>query len=165
VKLKKREDFENYFERKNEGNPGFLECPQSTYIFSRAMSNLQVSLVKKFNRKYSRRGTLMAGRFQRELITCKQRVIDIIQALNGSKQSAKYSGIWADCSMERIKGMTSRKFYAHLELEYEGGSDGFWKDIRNNLVGNFTVSKIKDSYYPISFHHRQLFKSICKYIE
>lgn len=165
VRLKEREVFEAYFESRNEDFQGLQQIPESTYLFSQAMSNLQVSLVKKFNFLYQRRGTLMAGRFLRELITCKDKVIDYIQMLNEGKQERRQSGIWADCAMKRISGMTSEGVYRLLEKSYCGSKDSFWENIKSNLVGPLTIPPKNEDQFKFYFQQRRLFKSICRYFE
>jgi hypothetical protein len=144
---------------------GYFQTPESTYIFSQDLSNLQVSLVKKFNLKFNRSGTLMAGRFKRELITSKEKVIDLIQCLNNGKQRMQFSGIWADCAIKRIEEMTSRQRYESLEMNFKGDRDSFWKDIKNNLVGKFSNPSIIEQNFKFHYLERRLFKSACHYLE
>jgi hypothetical protein len=165
IKLKEREDFEFYFNQKTEQIKGYQETPQSTYIFSQVMSNLQVSLVKKFNHYYHRSGTLMAGRFKRKHIASEQEVINEIQALNNSEVKHKYSGIWAECAMKRIEGKTSKVEYKRLEMKHKGGISGFWNEFRNNLVDEFNNIHKNDQFPAPLFHRRRLFRSLCHFFE
>jgi hypothetical protein len=162
VKLKGREFFNQFFQSKIK-DQGQLKTPESTYIFSQAMSNLQNSLVKKFNRKYGRTGTLMAGRFQRELISSKERVIEQIQHLNDGQIKRRFSGIWAECALKRVDAMTSKEYYKLLEKIQESGNNPFWNDFKSNLVGKFDIPDKDTTFFKFHFRNRQLFNSICKH--
>jgi hypothetical protein len=163
VRLKERKAFVEFYQLKMESRDGHFETPESTYIFSQAMSNLQNSTVKKFNLKYNRRGTLMAGRFNRELISGKDRVIELIQDLNNGSQAMCYPGIWAKCAMKRVVALTSGAYYRSLELEFEGVDGSFWSDFKNNLVGQFDPKKVNVRFFKFNFLNRRIFNSICKH--
>jgi hypothetical protein len=69
VHLKPRYVFEYHFKDKNKDfDVSKFGIPETTYIFSQAMANLQVSFVKHFNWLFKRTGALVAGRFRRNLI-------------------------------------------------------------------------------------------------
>ena len=69
IETKSRKHFTSFFKLTHKGNTDeefFL--PLSTHIFSRQMSNLQVSVAKKFNFRNDRSGALFAARFERILL-------------------------------------------------------------------------------------------------
>ena len=95
VRLKNREAFEHHFLNKNRDyDSDKFGIPESTYIFSQAMANLQVSFVKHFNWKFSRSGTLVAGRFQRELVETESDMLDWIEKLNSGIKKHNYADQW-----------------------------------------------------------------------
>ena len=112
VKLKDRESFISYFQKQAEGSETELnEVPESTYIFSQAMANLQVSYVKHFNYKYKRSGTLMAGRFIRMLVETEEEMMDLIESLNKGEVFHQYHSVWVNDIMNGVKAMTSNWIY------------------------------------------------------
>lgn len=162
VRLKDRKVFDEYFQEKLKGE-GQIPTPESTYIFSQAMSNLQNSTVKKFNYNYGRSGTLMAGRFERLLLKSKEDVVKMIQKLNMGNSSFEYSGIWAESAMKRMEAMTSREMYRSLDLVENGQNNCFWEDINTNLVGNFELPQIEEQFFKFNYLNRRAFNSICKH--
>jgi hypothetical protein len=165
LRLKNRESFKKYYQTKKKKIVGQEIIPKSTYIFSQSMSNLQNSSVKKFNIKYGRSGTMMAGRFKRELITSREGVIKVVQELNNGNQKMRYSGIWADCAMKRIRPMTSIEQYKSLELNDKSESESKWNDFKMNLVGILKTPQINDKYFKFKYLNRRAFNSICRYFE
>ena len=69
IETKSRRHFTKFFKLTHKGktDEGFF-LPLSTHIFSRLMSNLQVSVAKKFNFRNGRSGALFAARFERVLV-------------------------------------------------------------------------------------------------
>lgn len=95
LRLKDRSSFTKHFLSKRKSKEFLItDIPESTYIFSQAMANLQVSFVKHFNHKYKRSGTLMASRFGRKLVESEQEMQDWIQKLNNSEKNHVYHGRW-----------------------------------------------------------------------
>ena len=82
VKLKDRAALVDHYLRKKKGEFLDIDVPETTYIFSEAMPNLQVSFVKHFNHIYERTGTLVAGRYSRQLITSEDEMKATISRLN-----------------------------------------------------------------------------------
>ena len=116
VKLKDRKKFEDYFKTKSSNkDAGVLEIPDSTYIFSQAMANLQVSFVKHFNYVFKRSGTLMASRFTKNLIEGTEELADLIKSLNSAKKFHNYSELWVNKLMNNADSMTSGWFYEDIE--------------------------------------------------
>ena len=116
VKTKSREDFATYFCANNKKKAfADFDIPESTYIFSQAMANLQVSFVKHFNWKYERSGALVAGRFERRLVESKQEMTDLILNLNMGVKKHHYWGLWLNDLMKSKEVMTSKWLYEMRE--------------------------------------------------
>ena len=111
VRLKPREDFEEHFISKQKDQVLHNEIPESTYIFSQAMANLQVSFVKHFNHKYDRNGTLVAARFGRELIETETEMRDWIKKLNSGLRKHNYAAQWSNNMMSAGFAATSSWLY------------------------------------------------------
>lgn len=162
LKLASREVFDDYYQSKIKDREAYLETPESTYIFSQVMSNLQVSLVKRINHKYNRSGTLMAGRFKREEITSSEEVMGLVEELNKGDGHHSYSELWMNRIMVGPKAATSEWLYAGgiereiLEYLIVTNSD---------LVGSFKDTIEKQKITTHGFHARRLFASLCRYNE
>lgn len=98
VRLRERAAFEQHFyskERKKKAKEqGIDQVPDSTYLFSQAMANLQVSFVKHYNHRFDRSGALMASRFSRTLIENEADLQIWIEKLNNGKKSHQYAKRW-----------------------------------------------------------------------
>ena len=95
VKLKSRAEFEQFYnEHKRKKSTREMDVPESTYIFSQEMSNMQVSLVKHVNKRFGRTGGLMAGRFRRQLVESADELQSISKMLSRGNKSHNYQSIW-----------------------------------------------------------------------
>ena len=95
LRLKDRQAFERHFlKKKRKMKLDILDIPDSTYLFSQAMANLQVSFVKHFNYKMNRSGTLMSGRFFRQLVESESEMEEWKERLNRSKKRKVYALEW-----------------------------------------------------------------------
>jgi hypothetical protein len=163
VKLKSREEFESHFlEKPKKKKKRFETIPESTYIFSQAMANLQVSLVKHFNFINERSGTLMASRFQRKLVESHEEMEGIIIALNGAKNHHSYKGKWINDLMTDIKAITSAWLYTEREMKKV--NNGFFINGLNiDLVGTFnnlppySLNQHNPHYFPPPNFQKQPF--------
>lgn len=136
VKLESREVFENYYmNRKNSS--AITTIPDTTYLFSQAMANLQVSFVKHFNFVFKRSGTLMAGRYKRRLIESQYELEDLVQKLNSGLHSFKYSKKWANEMIVSKEIYTSDWLYNRGITAISQDSPLFQKLTDFNLVGYF----------------------------
>jgi hypothetical protein len=152
VRLKERKAFEEYYcENHKEKKKG--DVPESTYIFSQTMSNLQVSFVKHFNFVYHRTGALVASRFNRQLIKSDEEMRFWIERLNKGTRMHSYAGIWINDVLKGGKAVTSLWIYE------EGGSkdysvNGYLNGYKYNLAGSFiklpslTLPFSKNTYFP-----------------
>ncbi len=111
VKLKDRSHFEEYFRSKNKGLLVSNEIPETTYLFSQVMANLQVSFVKHFNYINKRKGTLMAGRFERKVMESEEEVIYWKDFLNSGATRHEYSHGWKNIKRCSKKALTSKWLY------------------------------------------------------
>jgi hypothetical protein len=162
VKLKSRPEFISCYKNRSSYEKGEI-IPESTYIFSRAMSNLQVSLVKKFNFLYKRNGTLMASRFTREKIESPEELTKWIGRMNNGKRIHSYSGIWANDIMKGQKAMTSKEYYSLEIKDLEHRILGFKNGIDNDLVGEYSFPSQKPILHPTTYHYRLFMKAMCKF--
>ena len=112
VRLKERENFVNHFMTK-KGNSArdLLDIPESTYIFSQAMANLQVSFVKHFNWFHERSGTLVAGRYDRKLVESEVELEEWISKLNRGIKKHSYGYLWENDLMKSREVLTSGWLY------------------------------------------------------
>jgi hypothetical protein len=159
VKLRTREDFMVFYKSRARYEEEEI-IPESTYIFSRVMSNLQVSLVKKFNFLFQREGTLMAARFTREEIEGAEELVEWIEKMNSGKMSHKHSGIWTCQIMNGQKAMTSEGLYNLDNDAKRPKLCSFLNGIKNDLVGNFNTDENRTKFPPINYHYRHFFKAL-----
>ena len=140
VKLKPREDFEEHFISKQKDKILHNEIPESTYIFSQAMANLQVSFVKHFNYKYNRSGTLVAARYGRELIETESEMRDWIKKLNSGLKKHHYALQWSNNMMNSGFAVTSSWLYGGVGNSGNRGITGklgYLNGEINNLGASF----------------------------
>ena len=119
VNLKDRKSFEAHFLSKNRKKKkkeiAILDIPDSTYIFSQAMANLQVSFVKHFNYTFQRSGTLMASRYFRQLVENEEEMQSWIQKLNNGTKVTGYSAKWMHQMQKSSLEVNSRWLYEKVE--------------------------------------------------
>ena len=163
LRIRSRSEIENFYvKEKMSENAAYDEYPPTTHIFSRQMSNLQVSLVKHYNHRFNRSGTLMAGRFKRQLIESPEEVEYLVQELEGGSVSHNYAGIWAEMGVKGAKGMSE----CYVEFHFEGYKKyAEFRGIKIDLVDQFMNSKNLKNYPPPIYCHWQFFRSLCKYHE
>ena len=132
VRLKEREDFVDHFmTRKGSSACDLLDIPESTYIFSQAMANLQVSFVKHFNWFHERSGTLVASRYGRKLVESEIELEEWITKLNSGVKKHSYGYLWVNDLMKSRKMLTSSWLYG-------GGQSLIKRDIGVYLDGRTT---------------------------
>lgn len=138
VKLRERGDFvEHFLGKKNNKDVSPLDIPESTYIFSQAMANLQVSFVKHFNWKFQRSGTLLAGRFSRKLIETPDEMNVLINRLNSGTKKHSFSSMWRNDLMTSGKILTSEWLYRSVKGGKMNEVDGYLDGRKPNLVSCF----------------------------
>jgi hypothetical protein len=162
LKLADRETFESYYEKEKKRKDSFLLTPESTYIFSQEMSNLQVSLVKHFNHKFNRSGTLMAGRFKRKEIMDSTEVMDLVRDLNKGEGHHSYSRMWVNDLMKGCKAMTSEWLYGG---EFDSNIGVYLRVKECDLVGQINHPIENLVILPHCIHSRRSFAAICRYLE
>lgn len=117
VKLKCRAAFEEHFKEKNKDALDDEDyIPETTYIFSQSMANLQVSFVKWFNFRYKRSGSLMAGRFIRKLIESEEEMLEWKDRLNEGMKLHNYNAYWRNKTVETQVMVTSKDWYEKYEM-------------------------------------------------
>lgn len=137
LKLKPRADFEAHFLSKQKEEVPQEEIPESTYIFSKAMSDLQVSFVKHFNYVYNRSGSLMARRFGRELVETEADMKNWIKLLNGGVKRHKYAKQWSNNIMNSEIIVTSSWLYGGAEVSMAQDLSVYLNGLNNDLGACF----------------------------
>jgi hypothetical protein len=95
VKLHSRSVFcEFYKQRTPDKEILDNEIPLSTYIFSKAVSDLLVSTVKHFNYHHGRSGALFMRRYFRRLIESEKELTREIERLNRMKRLRTFQNPW-----------------------------------------------------------------------
>lgn len=117
LQMKDRASFEKYFLQKNPYWNMDQGLPETTYIFSQAMANMQASVAKNANRELERWGTFFNGRFKREVITSESEFHDKINELNAGKHRKHFTRRWQTDESMRVKAITSQWLY---EKEMKG---------------------------------------------
>lgn len=142
VKLKDRAAFEKHFLEKNEDKfDSDHEIPESTYIFSQAMANFQVSFVKYFNKFYDRRGTLMSGRFTRKLVKTESEMVMWKDLLNKGEKLREYAEEWKNVDEESADVVTSEWMYVEGEYAENQGHSVFLRADSEDLGVNWDKPK------------------------
>ncbi len=158
VKLKKRDDFSAHYLSNPKNVIPEDEIPESTYIFSQAMANLQVSFVKHFNHLHKRSGTLVASRFGRKLVESKNEMNELIEKINKGEERSHYSGIWVNEIMKEKKPMTSEWLYSEV---FKGGAkctEGYLNAHLANLGACFEILPSYQLPSTNNFFFHQIFK-------
>jgi hypothetical protein len=143
VKTKSRQDFLNYFIAKKKGKVLEEDVPESTYIFSQAMANLQVSFVKHFNYINNRSGALIARRFNRVQINTEEEKKSWIHRLNAGVPAHRYNKKWAYKSGVKVQPMSSNLFYKYDLSAQEFKKGGLVNGFKFNLVGRFNIPLVR----------------------
>jgi hypothetical protein len=134
VKLNERKAFEEHFLSKKKNKD--KEVPETTYIFSQAMANLQVSFVKHFNFVFNRSGGLIARRFHRHLIESEEELHSWVTKLNNGEKLHSYAKMWMNDLMRSGKVMTGKWIYE----DGVGEENQVYVDFKKlNLVGQFEI--------------------------
>ena len=124
------------------------------------MANLQVSLVKHYNKIMGRSGTLMAGRFKRRLISSEEEVENLAGELKRGENDHRYEGFWAEMGTKVFEGLSGN----YVEFKKKNGK--YWAEFNGlnfDLVTQFMESQKIENYPPPIYLHRRFFKSCCKY--
>jgi hypothetical protein len=158
VKINSREEICHYYKnQKGERQLQEFEIPFTSYIFSKAMSDLLVSTAKHFNYHNQRKGALFACRFKRKLIETKKELEKIITTLNLMKETEVQLSPWNELpegyrikNREPMKLNESRsacKFYLGKKLDCLLSSFMSYKkmDLRGSFSTPHTFS-LKSQY-------------------
>lgn len=153
IRTKNRRKFSSFFKAKHKGKANEkLFIPLSTHIFSRQMSNLQVSVAKKFNFRNKRSGALFAARFDRQLIENEQDMLRWIDRLTNNTPYFQKAKRWSNQIRGRankvLKCLSSTKeFGIMMDLEKSGGA-GDSALVNSNLGDCFSGILITDHLTP-----------------
>ncbi len=106
VKVKERDDLEEFFERKKNGKVpkkniahdiydiNTSEAPKSYLIFSQEVSNSLNSYVKKFNFRHKRHGGLFAARYSKLLVETEEEMYEWIERINNMEKLVFFEEAW-----------------------------------------------------------------------
>ncbi len=146
VELKSRSTFIRFFRNKKQDESSedlFIPC--SSHIFSRQMSNLQVSVAKSTNKKYGRNGALFGARFERFKIENGEDLRHLIEEFKQSGSKPTGSEEWIE-QIKRpfVSSISSVKEYVQrIEMESVGNT-GVEGEIINNLGGYLSSTSKTD---------------------
>lgn len=95
VNIHDREIFESFYRTKHADRVILKhEIPESTYILSQEMANLQSGYAKHFNYKYGRKGAVFARRFSKTLIESEAELRFYVDAANQFTPFEVYDWKW-----------------------------------------------------------------------
>lgn len=161
VKMKTREAFiKNFLSKKKNRDLELSEVPDTTYIFSQAMANFQVSFVKHYNFINGRSGALMAGRFGRKLVESEKELNTWVTKLNGGKKLHQYAKEWADQTIVSCGAYTSEWLYRKENMVKLKENSIYLPLDQINLGGyfdNLPSKKLKDPKRYFTMRFNQLF--------
>lgn len=122
IQLRERKNFESYFLANNPYWQIDAEIPETTYIFSQAMSNMQASIAKFGNKELERKGKYFNGRFKRNLITSEDEFLKDKSLMQSGTHQPKYSERWQTKLEDRCDACTSQWM---SNIVNDEGLDGF----------------------------------------
>ena len=164
LKLKDRKYFDELLVEKYGIDRLKQSYPESTYIFSQQMSNLQVSLVKKVNHLFKLSGGLMSGRFERILLETPEAVLSEVNRLNSGKSEKRYFGIWKNKMASEVKSENSGKIYKRWRNDEEVGDGVVNLTIVNDLVGPVISCPAESEISILKYHDDRFFNAIREYL-
>ena len=161
VKLRSRDVISRHFlSKKRNRGLNLSEVPDETYVFSQAMSNLQVSFVKYYNFIHKRSGSLMAGRFGRKLIETEDKMNSWVERLNNGRKNHCYPAKWAAKGKLTCVAMTSKWLYQDND-ESNRRDNTVYRNVKElNLGGcflNLPAYKLESSERYFKMRFNQLF--------
>jgi len=122
VSLKSREQFESFFLEKHDNQKSGEEIPDSTYILSQEMANLQSGYAKHFNYKYKRKGAVFARRFSKHLVINEEDLMNWKSRLDGFMDLVEVDWRWRYDYRNMVGIMGIRKIRINRRFEENGGS-------------------------------------------
>ncbi len=135
VKVKEREELEDFFEQKVEDKGrgkniahdiydlDSANAPESYLIFSQEVSNCLNSYVKKFNYRHKRHGGLFAGRYRKHLVESEEEMYEWIERINNMEKLVFFEDDW---EVEEQLEVEDIEFVSSVEVdkEAEGSESG-----------------------------------------
>lgn len=96
VRLKERAEFLNFYrKKKKEENLREKEIPESTFILSQEMANLQAGYAKAFNFRHNRYGSLFGRRYTKILVQNEEELKTWKDQINGRKRIWTFDELWS----------------------------------------------------------------------
>ena len=154
LRMKSRKMFKSFYIEKFKGRvkESFF-IPESTYIFGRQMSNLQVSFVKHYNWKNNRKGVIIDGRYRRYLIESPDEMEEVIERLKrGTNRISNLKGKIGTKSrkhnqedglliLERFSQALKYSCIDGIKIDLRGC---FSRSVKTSLIPEFHLQKIKN---------------------
>lgn len=120
VCLKDRSTFINFFQEKHKKlNIETLTIPESTYIVSQEMANIQSGYAKSFNFRHKRIGAVFARRYQKILIKSEHDLEQWLERMHKGESIIKYSTKWR-FRKRTFRGLRVINVFQNSKGIYEG---------------------------------------------
>lgn len=149
--LKDRKTYEDFYrdKKKDQALDG-VEIPESTYILSQEMSNLQSGYAKMFNNKYNRFGSLFGRRYTKLLLETSDEVEKIVNEINSGKLLWDFDRLWSFIYNFIKREFGFEKIVETTKVIYDGGCvaigaifPGFLHYQQWNLRGSYVPKRLK----------------------
>lgn len=96
VSLRQREVFEMFYrEKRDDLNIVEESIPESTYILSQEMANIQSGYAKWFNHRHERYGSLFGRRYTKILLESKEAVKEAVDKINEGNAIWEFTQLWS----------------------------------------------------------------------
>ena len=153
IETKSRRSFSKFFKDTHKGKTSEeFFIPLSTHIFSRQMSNLQVSVAKKFNFRNNRSGALFCARFERLLIESESEVQIWAERLNNKIRYFKSAKKWMNQFLQKdnevLNCMSGKKLYDWRVNGKRLLETGVSANLKGNL-GDCFLNKLEPDHLPL----------------
>ncbi len=148
VVLKDRESFEEFYRKKKKDSTlTDLEIPESTYILSQEMANLQSGYAKMFNHRNKRYGSLFGRRYTKVLLETAEEVEKKVLEVNEGNVVWDFEKIWSYIYnfVKRESGLM--KILATTKEIYDGGCDALGAMFRGFL--DYRKWQLRGTYVPV----------------
>lgn len=149
VVLRDRETFVGYYlNQKEEDYQENALIPESTYILSQAMANLQSGYALYFNRKYKRYGSLFGRRYTKVLLETEVAIADYMTAMKNYVKFWDFEKFWNYVMnfVNRIKKLVklAKGVSWKTKADLEGGLSG------DLVLGALSLEefKLRGTYVP-----------------
>lgn len=150
IRLKSREVILDHYRSKlDDFEIESHKIPESTYIFSQCMANLQSSTAIHFNRREGRQGALFAARFQRFQV-CSEREYEYwLDRIHNLEKMNELSDVWgnnlAGKGYDRWVVVNYKRGYRSSYKFYDGGGREGCLEVLRGLSDSELQGQFKNS--------------------